>query len=90
MKGGDASNVVYITNQSGQYYWREQVTGVRWTTNATDKTEYKITTANALTDTGASCISGPTREIEFLQNTILNAIIAEKGTVETSSSSWNY
>lgn len=90
MKGGDASNVVYITNQSGQYYWREQVTGVRWTTNATDKTEFKITTANALTDTGASCISGPTREIEFLQNTILNAIIAEKGTVETSSSSWNY
>ena len=81
MKGGDASNVVYIPNQSGQYYWREKVTGVRWTTNFTDKTEYKITSANALTDTGASCISGPKREIEFLQNTILNEIIVLKGTV---------
>ena len=76
MKGGDANNVVYIENLAEQSHWKNYITGIRWTTNFDDKTEYKIAKATSITDTGASCISGPKAEMDYIANTIYNVISA--------------
>ena len=76
MKGGDINNVVYIENLAEQLHWSNYITGIRWTTNFDDKTEYKITKAKTFTDTGASCISGPKAEMDKISNTIYNLITA--------------
>ena len=40
----DASKLIYISVKSNTYWWTNYVRGVRWTTNATDTTEYKFST----------------------------------------------
>ena len=50
-----------------------------------DSTEYKIDTISALTDTGTSCIIGPTSAVASIRNQILNL-----ATNVSTSSSWDY
>jgi len=81
----DASNLIKMSIKSDNYHWTNTITGIRWKTNSNDKTEYKFTEKNALTDTGSSCIIGPASEVNYFKNTILNMI----PNVETHSS-WSY
>jgi len=69
-----SSELIYMPIKSDSDYWTSSIKGVRWSTNSNEKTEYKVTERNALTDTGSSCITGPAGDIEYLRNTILNLI----------------
>ena len=68
------------------------MTGFKWDSGIldadgnVDTTEYVISTAtSALTDTGSSCIVGPSAEADSIRNTILNTL---SETFETSG--WDY
>lgn len=41
---------------------------MRWGSLMSDSTEYAITSANALTDTGTSCIIGPAQAVYSIRN----------------------
>ena len=73
---------IYIDIQDENLWWTEQLVGFRWSADFdADQIEYEITSAtDAITDTGSSCIVGPSGEIDYIKNTILN-VIAETTTV---------
>jgi len=81
---------IYIDIQDENLWWTEQLVGFRWSAEFdADQIEYEITSAtDAITDTGSSCIVGPSGEIDYIKNTILN-VIAETTTVETHAG-WDY
>ena len=81
----DASLYVSIPVKANSPYWTNTVSGVRWTTNSNDKTEYKLNANDAIIDSGSSCIVGPKSDINFIRNTILNQI---QGV--STSTSWDY
>ena len=83
---GDPSEIIYIPNQSNQVYWQNEVTGFRFTSNADNTADQAFTKADALTDTGASCISGPSSDVEKITDGIWSAI--GKFTTVESSSGW--
>ena len=52
--------------------WGNRVNGFRWGPESNDKTEYAIPEDYAFTDTGCSCILGPSDTINSVVATILN------------------
>ena len=68
----DPSDIIYIDIIDDDVWWTAKIEGLRWGSNMNDSTEYMITQANALTDTGSSCIIGPTSEVNSIRNSILN------------------
>lgn len=74
---------IYIDIQDENPWWTEQLTGFRWEASFdADQVEYAITSAtDAITDTGSSCIVGPSAEVDYITNTILTEIAKTK-TVE--------
>lgn len=83
---GDPSEIIYIPNQSNQVYWQNEVSGFRFTSNSDNTADQAFTKADALTDTGASCISGPSSDVEKITDGIWSAI--GKFTTVESSSGW--
>jgi len=55
----DSSKVVYLDILDENPWWTQKITGFRWGDDWDDDTEYKIPSAEAITDTGTSCIAGP-------------------------------
>ena len=82
-------SITWLTIESSNFWWTQQLTGFKWdsaVSGVTDTTEYAITSATeALTDTGSSCIVGPSAEADSIRNTILNTL---SETFETSG--WDY
>ena len=68
----DASLYVSMPIKSANKYWTNTISGLRWKKNSNDRTEYKLNSADALTDSGSSCIIGPSNEIAYIRNSILN------------------
>lgn len=65
----------YITIDSDNDWWSSALTGFRWDSSMTDDNEYAITSGEfALTDTGSSCIIGPSGEADAIINNILNEL----------------
>lgn len=72
-------SVAYMDILSENNWWSQNLTGFRWheasSSMVGDATEYALTAApEALTDTGSSCIFGPSSEIFPIRNTILNLL----------------
>lgn len=66
--------VTYLPIESENKFWASSISGFRWE-NKTDTVEYALKQApKALTDTGTSCIFGPSSEINSIRYTILNMI----------------
>ena len=80
-----ASDILWLSILSEDYWWSQYITGFKWGSTMNDSTEHKIDTISALTDTGTSCIIGPTSAIASIRNTILNL-----ATNVSTSSSWDY
>ena len=55
----DPADLIYIDVIDNTEWWTEYVTGVRWGPAMNDPIEYAVTSYEALTDTGSSCILGP-------------------------------
>jgi len=74
---------IYIDIEDEDLWWTEQLVGFRWEASFdSDQVEYAITSATkAITDTGSSCIVGPSGEVDYIRNTILTEIAKTK-TVE--------
>ena len=69
----NSANIAWISILSEDYWWTNKLTGFRWGADwEDDDTEYAIPEANALTDTGSSCIIGPSASINSIIGTILN------------------
>lgn len=68
----DNAKLIYIPILSSNDFWTNKIKGLRWSKNSNDNTEYKFNESNALTDTGSSCIIGPSKDVEYFRNTILN------------------
>ena len=67
----DPSDIVWIDSTNYGGWWTENVTGWRWTGSSEKKT---IPSLWALTDTGSSCIMGPTATIAEIRAAAYNAI----------------
>ena len=80
-----ASDILWMNILSEDYWWSQYITGFKWGSTMNDATEYKIDTISALTDTGTSCIIGPTSAVASIRNQILNL-----ATNVSTSSSWDY
>ena len=80
-----STEVIYITIEDENYWWTSHVTGFRWGSSMNDSTEYIIPETEGLTDTGSSCIIGPSYQLTPIMNTILNL----SDTV-TRDNSWDY
>ena len=81
---------VYITIQDDNPWWTEQLIGFRWEADFDPlQTEYAITSAtDAITDTGSSCIVGPSAEVDYIKDTILTKL---SETVEIyANSGWDF
>lgn len=70
----DPADIVYIDIESEDRWWTAQLQGLRWGSLMNDETEYSITSASALTDTGTSCIIGPADAVFSIRNQILNTV----------------
>lgn len=68
----DSAQIAWIDILSEDYWWTNKITGFRWGQDWDDVTEYAIPEANALTDTGSSCIIGPSASVNSIMGTILN------------------
>jgi hypothetical protein len=66
------ADVVWIDIEDDDYWWTSSVTGFRWGPEWSDDTEYAIPSELGLTDTGTSCIIGPSASINSIRATILN------------------
>lgn len=55
----DPASIIWIDIKSNDAWWTAPLTGLRWGSQMNDSTEYAIIEADALTDTGSSCIIGP-------------------------------
>lgn len=81
----DSSDITWISIESENYWWTNKVTGFRWGDDWSDDTEYAIPELEGFTDTGTSCISGPSASINSFMGTILNT----SGSTEMDDS-WDY
>ena len=81
----DPADIIWIPIEDNDYWWTAKVQGLRWGSLMNDSAEYMLTEADALTDTGTSCIIGPSSEV----NSIRNAMLALSSDVQ-SDSSWDY
>ena len=63
-----SSDILWLNILSNNYWWSQYITGFRWGNGMGDSTEYKIDTISALTDTGTSCIIGPTGAVASIRN----------------------
>ena len=81
----DEADIIYIDIEDEDYWWSAKVQGLRWGSQMNDDTEYSIVEANGLTDTGTSCIIGPSAEVLSIRNSIL----ALSDDVQENSS-WDY
>ena len=63
MKGGDPSQVIYIQSIAGKIHWTNYITAMRFTSNTSDLSTKSLTKTEATTDTGSSCILGPSSDI---------------------------
>ena len=61
----DPSDIVWIDSTNYGGWWTNNVTGWRWTGSSTKTT---LTSLWALTDTGSSCISGPSATITTIRS----------------------
>ena len=60
----DVADIVWIDSINRGGWWTNYVTGWRWTGS---ETEYALTKLWGLTDTGSSCISGPSATIDAIR-----------------------
>ena len=67
----DPADIIWIPIEDDDYWWTAKVQGLRWGSLMNDSTEYMITEADALTDTGTSCIIGPASEVNSIRNAML-------------------
>ena len=67
----DPADIIYIPILDDDYWWTAKLQGLRWGSLMNDSTEYMITEADALTDTGTSCIIGPSSEVNSIRNSML-------------------
>ena len=81
----DVNESVWINIEAEDPWWTSKVNGFRWGPEWDDKTEYAIPEKFALTDTGSSCIIGPSKPINSIMGTIFNT---SDSVVENSS--WGY
>ena len=78
--------VIYIDILSENYWWSSNLTGFRW---KGESTAYAISTGSfALTDTGSSCIVGPSGEADVIMRNILSVV--EQSTKLYVDAGWNY
>lgn len=77
-------DVTYIDIEENNPWWTNRLTGFRWESSFdADQVEYAVVSATeAITDTGSSCIVGPSGEVDYIVNTIINKV-AETTTVYT-------
>ena len=81
----DPNESVWIEIEAENPWWTSKLNGFRWGPESDDKTEYAIPELNALTDTGTSCIIGPSKPL----NSIIGSILKTSDSV-ISDSSWGY
>jgi len=68
----DTDETLWLDITSENYWWSQKVTGFRWGSEWSDDTEYAIPEEDGITDTGSSCIIGPSASINSIMGTILN------------------
>ena len=56
----DVNDIIYIDIIDDDAWWTNYVEGIRFGDLMNDVTEYALTRSTALTDTGTSCVIGPT------------------------------
>lgn len=62
----DPNDLVYIDADTTKVHWTNTITGFRWASNMEDFKEYAIIAADAITDTGASCLIGPFSQLGYI------------------------
>jgi len=62
---------IYISINSENYWWASDLTGFRWSNDSSN--EYAISSGNyGITDTGSSCIVGPSEEADVIVRNIVS------------------
>ena len=76
-------DIVWINSTTYGGWWTNYVTGWRWSGS---ETEYAVTTRWALTDTGSSCILGPSETVDYWREEVFASIQG----VRYTSDAWGY
>ena len=85
---GDGSSVLWldVLNTNGnEVWWTNKIRGLYWGTEANDDTLYILDTTLGFTDTGTSCIYGPSLMIAYIKDLIMPMIPDL-----TDASNWGY
>lgn len=65
----DTNDILWMDILDNDYWWTQKVTGFRWDG---EDIEYEIYEMNGITDTGSSCIIGPSAYINLVQDSIIS------------------
>ena len=76
----DPSESVWIEIEENNPYWSSVLNGFRWGPEWSDKNEYAVPELIAKTNTGSSCIFGPSNTIDYIIAIILrtsNSVVSD-------------
>ena len=67
-------DLVWIQSRNINNMWTNYINGFRWRGDGIDRDEYYLANTFALTDTGSSCILGPSDTINYIVSNVENLV----------------
>lgn len=72
---GDGSNIFWMDINQGSLFWENYVYGFKWGSNSPNEgVATNFPKVKAITDTGSSCLVGPSTEVDVIYNGIINLL----------------
>ena len=70
--GDDGTDVLWLPVDDDSVWWQNTVYGMKWGSNEINNGEYiSFEEKSGITDTGSSCIVGPSQYVDYIYDTIL-------------------